>query len=188
MFHQSFVKFSDFGKSKVCLLLADLWHKKSQSKQKSLECLSLIVSTRRSLFNDSEKIQFLDRIINMSSQIMEYMVSDLDSSQEEFHGIFLSDVFLTRWKMTQGGRIEFCRLLARMKHVYQAGEILGSSSFDAFRPRLAAFTAKRLTSEVLFLRLVMVALLSFTEHSGKLILWPTCSISGAKWPLLFRMT
>ena len=89
-----------------------------------MECLALFVSTRRSLFSDSEKSTFLSRILLMSKNIVSFLRNNSQDREECHH--------------------EFSRVLARLKHVYQAEEFLNNPEFESFSLVMTEYTCSRL--------------------------------------------
>ncbi|XP_076102861.1 exportin-7-like [Mytilus galloprovincialis] len=88
----------------------------------SLSCIVQIASVRRSLFNGTERSQFLNQIVVGVRNILENPQGLSDPSN--YH--------------------EFCRLLARLKSNYQLGELVKVENYSDTIKRIAEFTVTSL--------------------------------------------
>ncbi|KAI9208668.1 exportin-7 [Polychytrium aggregatum] len=85
-----------------------------------MECLAIVMSTRRSLFSDDEKANFLTWSMQVTHDILHYFIK-------------LND---------PGNYHEFCRLLVRLKTVNQLGEIIEKPNYNEWIDKIASFTIK----------------------------------------------
>ncbi|KAJ3297575.1 hypothetical protein HK104_000373 [Borealophlyctis nickersoniae] len=89
-----------------------------------MECLSMVISTRRSLFSDDEKGKFLSWSLQATLEILrqDYGLDD------------------------ERNRHEFCRLLARLKSVNQLSEMIEKPTYPEWIQLVAKFTIDTLTA------------------------------------------
>lgn len=111
-------------------LYFDLFHLlPSHISALALSCLVQIASVRRSLFNNTERITFLNNLLSGIKCILENPQGLSEPSA--YH--------------------EFCRLLARLKTNYQLGELVKSSDYAKSIELVANFTITSLGVSVLLL-------------------------------------
>lgn len=90
----------------------------------SVSCLVLLASTRRSLFGNSERGQYLEQLVKGVQGLLE--ASQPLTDPECYH--------------------EFCRLLVRLKSNYQLGELMKLEDYPQFIQLVAKFTITSLQS------------------------------------------
>lgn len=107
-------------------LFLNLFHSMSAHElaSMSITCLVQLASVRRSLFNTTERANFLAQIMKGMKGILEQ--PQTLSNPECYH--------------------EFCRLLMRVKSNYQLGELIRLEDYSAFIDLVAKFTVSSLQS------------------------------------------
>jgi exportin-7 len=90
----------------------------------TLECLSFVVSVRRSLFNEKERGAWVKSIMKNCILLLSSSVGL--SVEENYH--------------------EFCKMLLRLKTNYNLGELAQQSDFDKWLELVAQFCVQGLTS------------------------------------------
>jgi len=91
---------------------------------KVLECVSVIVATRRTLFSEEERLKFITSIIQQLIKILH--LPQAFNDQSNYH--------------------EFCRILSRFKTVYQLSDICKVDQYEEFVNIVTDFTVKSLQS------------------------------------------
>ncbi|KAJ3069894.1 Exportin 7, partial [Podochytrium sp. JEL0797] len=102
-----------------------------------LECISMIVSARRSLFNDEEKAKSLSWVMEATCGIVRRLMSTPELNEKDYH--------------------EFARMLVRLKSVNQLADISERPQYAEWVEMMGTFTmqcfspAKWVTNSVIYL-------------------------------------
>ncbi|ORY39407.1 hypothetical protein BCR33DRAFT_788413 [Rhizoclosmatium globosum] len=102
-----------------------------------LECISMIVSARRSLFNDEEKAKSLSWVMDATNGIVRRLMSTPTWNEKDYH--------------------EFARMLVRLKSVNQLSDIAERPQYAEWVEVMGTFTvhcfspAKWITNSVIYL-------------------------------------
>ncbi|KAI9359550.1 armadillo-type protein [Zopfochytrium polystomum] len=90
-----------------------------------LECLTILVSARRTLYSDEERPRMIAWVLHVTSELMRKFLAQDSYPQKDVH--------------------EFCKLLVRLKGVTQLADLVSSASFGEWVDLLAVFTMKNFT-------------------------------------------
>ncbi|KAJ3401560.1 DNA-dependent RNA polymerase II [Chytriomyces hyalinus] len=102
-----------------------------------LECLSLVIAARRSLFNDDERASSLSWVLGATVQIVKKFSQSSNLNEKEYH--------------------EFARLLVRLKSVNQLSDIVERPQYSEWLETVGSFTiqcfhpSKWITNSVMYM-------------------------------------